>query len=407
MDLGGIQNYIYNYLTHFNKNNIDTYWLAPNKTVVDKGFKDEISKVNIIKGNLDEKTREKLLSYDNVVALTFSVLQFENMKKKLGDIPNIRLFYVIPHFKNPELYPEDFFATKTLKKLIKKWAKNFYEDYILANQLFFINEKHGLALREHYGLSLDSVKERVCKKVREIPKYDESVVEKKLNGDVFNIITVSRLEFPHKGYVLGLLDVFPEILSKCPKARLTIIGYGEGETEVRRKIDSMPKAISDRITVIGRVSHDELEEYYSSAHLSIALAGSAFDAATFAVPTLVARHYCNDCEVYGQFTDYAHKRLSEDQGNNVMPYIEQVYAMDNQEYIDLCCKTYNTVEQILNSDFDPLWMFKVQQNESVNHSKFKIVIMRFRAFLWVWINRFKILVSNPKFFIEKVKNKLK
>lgn len=407
MDLGGIQKYIYNYLSFFNKNNIDTYWIAPNKTVVDKGFKEEILKVNIIRGKINDQVRDKLSSYDNVVALTFSVLQFEKMKKLVGDIANIRLFYVIPHFKNPELHPEDFFATKVCKKMIRKWVRSFYQDYLSSNQLFFINEKHGLALREHYDLPLDSVKEHVCKKVREIPEYDEPVIEKKLNNDEFNIITVSRFEFPHKGYVLGLLDIFPEIVSKCPKAKLIIIGYGEGEPEVNRKIDFMPKDISDRITVIGRVSYVELQEYYSNAHLSIGVAGSASDAATFAVPTLVARHYCEECEVYGQFADFSHKRLSEEPGNNVMPYIEQVYAMENQEYIDLCRKTYNTVEQILNSDFDPLWMFKVEQREPVNHSIFKVGTIKFRAFLWVWINRFKMLISNPGFFIEKVKSKLK
>lgn len=407
MDLGGIQKYIYNYIVYFNKNGVDTYWLAPQKFNVDTGFKKELSKVNVVCGKLDAKTYKRLSEYDEAAAVTFSVLQFETLKKMVGDIPGIRLLYIVPHFKNPEIHPEEFFSSKRFRNAVKKWIAEFYADYLNDNNLYFINEKHAAAISNHYGLPAESAGKHLCKKVREIAEYDENAISRKMCGDDFNIITVSRFEFPHKGYVLGLLDIFPDIVKECPEARLTIIGYGDGENDVSGKIRSMPGEIADRITVVGRVSFTELQKYYNNAHLSIGLAGSAGDAAMFGVPVLVARHYCEKCEVYGQFAENYNKRLSEEPGGDPIPYIKQVYDMESGDYISLCRRTYEAEKQILNSGFDPFWVFKVKQGGIASHSGIKIGLVHFRAVLWVWTYRFKMMFKSPKVFIEKVKSRLK
>jgi glycosyltransferase involved in cell wall biosynthesis len=403
MNLGGVQRYIYDYIKFFNQDGIDTYWIAPRKAIIDIGFIEEFQKVHVLHNVTHKKMEKTLELYDDVVALAFSVLQFEKLKKFVGYSNKIRLLYIIPHFKNPELYPEEFFYIAVFKKRIKTWLTHFYSDYFAANELFYINPIHGGTLFEHYGLTNNDIEGHVCKKNRQIPKIDLSAIQRKIQKkDVFNIITVSRFEFPHKGYILGLIDSFAEIKRRIPIAQLCIIGYGDGEIEVKKRISALPADISNSIIFLGRVSYNELKRYYDDSKISIAVAGSVTDGAILAVPTLVARHYYERCEVYGQYVNCSDKILSDSPGEDVVPYIEDVYRMGDVEYLELCKATYERAKSILQKDFDPFWMFKIVQNKPIPHSVFQIEILNVRAWLWTWGKRFEMLFCNPKVFFGKM-----
>ncbi len=402
MDLGGIQRYIYNYVKVFNRNDIATYWITTRKPIIDDGFAAEFEKVHIIHNVTHKKMRKILEPYDNVVALTFSVLQFEKLKRLVRYNSKIRSLYVIPHFKNPEIYPEEYFYIEACQERVRRWLAEYYNDYIANNELFYISRMHGITLCEHYGLANDDIQSHLCKGNRQISGLDLSVIQKKIqNRDTFNLITVSRFEFPHKGYVLGLIDSFIEIRRRIRIARLYIIGYGDGEAEVKKRIAALPKDISKDIVILGRVPYGELKRYYDLAQISIAVAGSASDGASMGVPTLVARHYYEKCEVYGEYIDCADRTLSDESGEDVVPYIEDVYRMGDIKYLELCKATYKTAKDILEKDFDPFWMFKVVQKESIIHSSIQIRILNFRAWLWIWGRRCKMLLCDPKTFLEK------
>ena len=152
----------------------------------------------------------------------------------------------------------------------------------------------------------------------------------------FNILTVSRFEFPHKGYVLGLIKAYAELKNKYPHIELTIVGYGVDESKVHEALNSLSENYKKDVHFIGKVHPEKLVDYYNDANINISVAGCCSQGAKNGTLSIPARHYDYNCEVYGFLPESKPFVVSEKKGEPVIDYIEQVINMSPDEYCKKC-----------------------------------------------------------------------
>lgn len=401
MNLGGIQTTIYNYLKIYQNNDIDCVWINEGNAYIDKGYKEALKKVLIWQMPLSADNIAFTKKYNEIVVLTFSFNSFIRCKNALKGV-DAKHILLIPHFKNPEVFPEQYFISNSAKK-IKDRMKEYYSQLLDNNQLFFFTEKQANALFANYGLDNYEASSRISKKLKCFGEFpDESVLKKQVNNE-FNIITVSRLEFPHKGYILGVIDLYSKLKQTYSNMTLTIIGYGDGEKILLDKIRALPQDIKEDVHFIGKVSYEELKKYYDCAKLNIAVAGSVTDGVGFGVPSLVARHYTNDLEVYGFYHTCPDKTTCDDPGNNAEEIVKDFLNASDKEYLRIAKLDYECLKERVNSQSDPYWLFKVPQKDheiDTNDSLLRKIDKAQR--IWTYKYRLHMLFSNPTEFLYKV-----
>ena len=98
-----------------------------------------------------------------------------------------------------------------------------------------------------YNINFVNPEQYLLKSVIKINNFNEILVKERFNNrKYFNIISVSRFEFPHKGYVLGLIDDFEKFSLKHKDARLKIVGSGPGEHLLNKRIEKLSSEVKDK-----------------------------------------------------------------------------------------------------------------------------------------------------------------
>lgn len=284
---------------------------------------------------------------ENVTMLSCEPLHFiraESLREK-ANVNSFYHFLVLPHYTGSAYYPERFFNWRIpkafwyryMRKLACKWVE---KDCIRAFSL-----KHLDAYEENYGITIPDKRSKILGCIELPAPIDNSELAKKASqrNDRFTIVTCTRFDFPHKAYLLGLIDSYGELKPKYPQLKLVVVGYGKGEAALREKIAALSEQIQRDIVLPGALSMEQLEEQFRQGHLNVGLAGALLDGAACALPSLLTRHYTDRCETYGFLSDISGNVLREDPGFDSLPYIERVLNMSDEDYIDQCRKDYQAV----------------------------------------------------------------
>ncbi len=264
---------------------------------------------------------------------------------------------VLPNFTGINCYPDRLFQTKWLKKYwfnkIQKWVSAWEKE----GSLYAFALKHLDAYEDYYSVPLQDKKSCVFPRIKPTPKLNREVLFKKAQErkTCFTIITGARFEFPHKGYILGLIDAYARLKSKFPELRLVIVGYGDGAEEVDQKIQSLDEEAKRDIVQKGMLPYDQFLLEFQKAHLNVGVAGSLADGARCGVPSLVVRHYDYHCETYGFYKDHANRSLDDQPGKPIDSYIENVILMNDDEYVEHSLEVQRVA--LSRKKYDPEYVF--------------------------------------------------
>ena len=184
----------------------------------------------------------------------------------------------------------------------------------------------------------------------DVKDYNESVRKKVCGLSKFCILTVSRLEFPFKGYILGLIKDFALLHNKYPDMELNIIGGGEGMAEVETILSDYDEKIKQDIHLIGYVAYEELAKYFERSHLYVGMGTTVLDASMRGVPAIVATGYQRENFCCGYFYDnykVVGKLINESGAQDYHFYdlIEKIYQMSIDEYLEKCRLSYKIVKE--------------------------------------------------------------
>lgn len=346
LDVGGIENYINDVVNVALKEDYEIWWLCDINPVISPIYKvfhnKTIKKIYCNTHSIHWFYHKNITFHDakKIIILSFSFfdhLRALELLKSLKCKEKIPLF-IMPHFTGGLLFPETNF--KLFRPMIRKLVANFYHKFIYSGEMMFMAKNHPVAIENAYNFSIDESLKILAPEFREIRAFDENRILSNYERNSFYIVSAGRLEFPHKGYLLGLIDVFEELKTKYPFLMLFIIGDGKDKKILFDKLKKLPINIQKDIIYHKSMPFEKLLDFYQKCNLSISVAGCASAGARIGLLTLPARHYTERCEVYGFIPESKYMTTSDKPGMPVKPFIEKVINMDKNEYIKMSKASY-------------------------------------------------------------------
>lgn len=347
--IGGVETYMYNQAKHLKENGWTVVWVRKHSFArFDQSFADVFGEENAVIWNrqIPLRAMKKLTGgkYAEIKVIAFNMYQFaqaEKFKKRFEDA-SVSTFLFMPHYKGEALFFEENHSGSR-KEPVKYRMASIYRKMHGADNLRYFNIKHMEVTSANYGYQItDPERLFVPPRIPECTVCDLERCEKLATRERFNILTVTRFDFPHKDYLFGLIRAYAQLKERYPHIELTIIGYGVGQSRVEEAIDGLSEAARKDVHLIGKVSPDQLKEYYYDANLNVSVAGSCSQGAKLGVLSIPARHYNEACEVYGYYPESRLKTVAEEPGDPVAPYIENVLNMSPEVYISKCQAAFDT-----------------------------------------------------------------
>lgn len=256
------------------------------------------------------------------------------LRQRYKDI-EIDIFYYAIHFVNlswiKDASPKAILAGKVSKPhtVIRKLADNGM--LVSMDQLII---DHTKIVRPKVAPSLEA-----CKIIR-LPMqltagdFDKKQILQKLQNGNKRIITCARLEFPFKGYILGLIEDFAEIAKSYQDLTLSIIGDGSGRALLEEKINKQPENIRQRISWIPSMIYSDLKEYMKTGFAYVGMGTTVLDACNCAVPSFCVAPYSYSCKSNGFFCDNWDNLADYDFQKPIADFLKELLKMDLSQYID-------------------------------------------------------------------------
>ena len=265
-------------------------------------------------------TEEKVIVYvRSLISLINACCLLDSYKFKSKIV--FRTYIIHPHFSWTNEKMADFIYRPWVRRMVKR------------HQMFFMDEITREEYIKHYNEDSYVSEKALIKRLPIIINDSIKFKEKKHN---MSILTACRMDFPFKGYVIGLVQDFYRLLKKYNNIELCIIGDGPNKEELKKVVSSLPKVVQNKITLISNVSYDKLLSYINCADILIGMGTTVLDAVNINTISLVAVPY--------QMENLASSFFDDDFKNVGDPYDE------NKRYLTF----YNEIEKIIlmsNSDF--------------------------------------------------------
>jgi len=98
------------------------------------------------------------------------------------------------------------------------------------------------------------------------PAVPDADIAQECRGEAALVIGFIGSFFKFEGLPL-LVEAFKRLTDKHPDCRLVLVGGGEDEQAVKKRIDAL--AINDRCMIVGRVPHTQVIDYYASMDILV------------------------------------------------------------------------------------------------------------------------------------------
>lgn len=181
-----------------------------------------------------------------------------------------------------------------------------------------------------YTLKINQPVIRIPINIEELPDRDQVIMD----GYKKNIIfTSARAEFPFKGYLIGLVELFPKIKNEFPDARMIIISGGDDFEQLEEKISSLPENIKISVELHNWMKYDQLIELMKSAKVVIGMGTTVLDAARVYKPAILTETYKMECTSEGFFAD-APEKLNAFNGDSqvFIKLLREIFTSSLEQY---------------------------------------------------------------------------
>lgn len=369
MRIGGIETYFSNLIVHAVNNGIRVVWLT---TEADE----EASDYAITKDSRVEKAYVKKTPFgplypridfkqdDKVVVLTCEPLQYilsDKYKRAKG--VSINHFFLLPNTTGNMYYPERFAKLRPFRILCKK---KFGELAFILNQgecIFAFSQKHLDSYEDNYGITVSNKAARTLPPSAPPSDVDAGELSERARSreDGFVIISCARFDFPHKGYLVGLVREFAQLKKEFPSIKLRIVGYGEGEDRLNAEIKKLDKDAQESIALLGKLSPSELKQAYRKAHLNVGVAGALRIGAGEGLPSIIMRQHSYECECYGLFEEGNEDTIRDCPGESPLELISDIVRASDSEYMEFARRSFD----LANKEGKPDCDFFFRQSETL------------------------------------------
>lgn len=351
-NVGGIETNMFDIMFNAIQNNRKVIWVADINGKYDNIYREvfehpNCERININYSSLNplpipdlklEKEEELFITVFDIRTL-FIAFRIRNKYKNNA----VQILYLLPLFTGSTILPDQDFRG-VIKKYVASFSKRIYEKVFLAGSLFSFSYAFFRAIESHYCTALPESEQYVFHTAKRRKPFDEASAVETFKSDKFRIISAGRFEFPHKGFLLGLIDVFARLKPKHENLELIIIGDGPDKDQVISLLKSLPEETRSAVTLMNPTSPDKLVDIMKKCNLNISVAGCATLGARHGIPTLPARHYHRECEVYGFIPESMNMTTETIPGLPVDNFIERAMKMSLDEYLTLARNSYDVYQ---------------------------------------------------------------
>lgn len=367
LNMGGIESVTHVYMQYAISQGIRVVWLCYPEMQIAESFKDVLNHIECVRVNKSSSKEiliDSLQLEGDVVVLSFTPLFLSRALMLSQNYPhcNIVNLYIVANTRGRYYYAEENFWGLS-RRLIASIAKHYNQLWAKQGYVRFFTNLQAEAFERNYGCVFDKNNEIVVPPAMETMALDEQSLKNKIARKVFNLISVTRFQFPHKQYLLGLIKDYGLLKKKYPQLKLHIVGYGPGQSIVEKAISSLGEKAQKDVTLYGELGAGKITQLMKSMHLNISVAGSIIVGARNGVLSIPARNFCEgECEVYGFLPDSYEMITSTKPGMRAVDYIEEVITMSDEEYERRCRASY---EACCVKDANPNYIYE-QKNASMD-----------------------------------------
>lgn len=350
--MGGIERIIISHMKYMVSQGVRVIWLKNARSSVIEDYNDFLLKnveiVNISDNHIHWFKHEKIdFGIDeDIIVVSYTVIDMLRSMTLKNEFKSNKIccIYCVPDTTGKFFFIEQYFRGQ-FKNFIFNKVKSTLAQWNDAGVIVFCAITHIETFENHYAIRVNNRKEKLLPSLAEpMPLDEKALIKRSTRNGNFNIITTGRFDFPHKGYMLGLVKAFGRLRKTYPQMTLTFIGKGPHEKLLKDEINKLDDDSKKNVFLKGEVAYDQLSDYYKDKHLSVAVAGAASDAARYGVVSIVARNFCEgECEVYGFLPEVQSKTVSKEPGFLVDSYVEEVLKMTADDYKQRCINAHNAI----------------------------------------------------------------
>lgn len=355
LSTGGIETYYYNLARYASNCGSKIILWINKKGIISENYMSILQDKNImiLKGyGLFSLHKIKAIIKDNkvrsvrIISCDMFRYDISELIKRIFKKKSVHTFLFIPHFLGKGRFFEEGYSGPKKQKILL-FTKRIISKMFDNGNLLFFDKKHIEVINEKYGLNIDVSNKYIVPLSEDIKNrsFDKEQREKIWEDKNFKIISISRFEFPHKGYIIGLIRAYALLKNKYSGLKLDIVGYGEGLHEIKNEIKKLSISAQKDLNLLGEKNINELEKIIMNYNLNISLAGCYNIGASRGVLSIPARHYSYTCEVYGFSPEANEFSLSSECGEKVEKYIELAINMPKETYIDYCKRSFESIFQ--------------------------------------------------------------
>lgn len=255
-------------------------------------------------------------------------------QQKYKNVSFSKIFYVV----------HPFHTVFTHIGFLNYLAGKIWVDKIDQGSLVFMDDESKHYCESNYGRKYGSkiVRLGVTKEI-----YDNRNEKK---DDLFNILTIGRLEFPFKAYVLGLIDAVDALKKEGYSLNLTIIGDGKDRKMLSDKINSLRMNTEGFINWVGTVEPENLKDYYFDADAYVGCGTTLIEASMYGVPSIAVYSYQQGDKCVGAFWKNPNYLGSIDGDpapqSSLTDEIRRLIDATEEEYQTYCKKSQQAYEEM-------------------------------------------------------------
>ena len=330
-----------------------------------------------------------LFDYDDVILIVYSfefLFVLEEIKRRISDKSiNIFLF----NFRYDCLvYGGSKLKMNAVHKIMNAFNKPYIKSVYRQQKLIFMDEGCVNTTENKLRITLNNSDRYIFR----LPYVIDSKPEFKKHNN--RIATMTRLEFPFKGYTLGLVDLYCRLKKKYDDLELDIIGDGPSYEVLNERIIKCSEEELKGIHLYGQLSYRDAKKIVGNAAVFIGMGTSILDAASLGIPSVVVQVHndkcCGRC-LFSEEPNCLGYEIDETDLMELDNLVDSVLKMDCDEYIQLEKKQFDALNEVYGIDGFVVRLQRLKNQTLNTMDKLAYLLHHFNIFVTktVFIRRIK------------------
>lgn len=295
--------------------------------------------------------KRKIVEYDEIILWGYNYEWFyilEDIKtsflKDKNRKINIYLYAVLDKCLVRGGYGQQTGIKHYISQFVNALNKPYVQYLYNTNRLIMMDELVVETTERFLKVKFRNVNDKIFRLPMDIEPLSDFVEEKPPI-----LITMARFEFPFKGYILGLIDVYSRLKKNHSGLELWIIGSGFGESEIKKKIQNLNLSEQEGIKFLGNIAYSEVGDILKQGKVFIGMGTGVLDAAARKIPSIPIQAHIYECKGKSFFHEnpkcvgYGLIPQCDENLQDITKIVESVLEMDSQAYQELCNKEWYAV----------------------------------------------------------------